>query len=296
MSAPEFPSTEVMQAIATEVGACIRPIMRRLIDTTTGEATLVPIPCGATWTGHCPPCAERNRKLRATQCREGWHLDEDPIPVDDLDEDVPSSGGEPDAAASSTDDAQGQGDDDVGERRTRSTRRRDDMPGLPERLPVELRSLGRVFVSSNGKSYRPSMFVTITLGSYGAVHEDGTPVDPDTYDYRRQVLDAMHFGKLFDRIMQNLRRSVGYRVQYFAAVEPQRRLAPHLHMAARGAMARKTIKQVVRATYATVWWPSFDEPVYSDPTALPVWEVDDFGEGRFTDPETAHRCPPGTKP
>ncbi len=99
----------------------------------------------------------------------------------------------------------------------------------------------------------------------------------------------MHFGKLFDRIMQNLRRSVGWRVQYFGAVEPQKRLAPHLHMAIRGAIARKTIKQVIHATYANVWWPHFDEPVYTNPARLPVWDVDDFGEGRFLDPETG--CP-----
>jgi hypothetical protein len=38
--------------------------------------------------------------------------------------------------------------------------------------------------------------------------------------------DALHFAALFDRFVQNLRRFLGYDVQYFAAVEPQRRLAP----------------------------------------------------------------------
>jgi hypothetical protein len=37
----------------------------------------------------------------------------------------------------------------------------------------------------------------------------------------------MSFPALFDRLIQNLRRYLGYDVQYFAAIEPQKRLAPH---------------------------------------------------------------------
>jgi hypothetical protein len=62
--------------------------------------------------------------------------------------------------------------------------------------------------------------------SYGRVREDGTPADPDAYDYTRAARDALHFAVLFDRFVQNLRRFLGYDVQYFGAVEPQRRLAP----------------------------------------------------------------------
>ncbi|MGH3504093.1 MAG: replication initiator, partial [Nocardioidaceae bacterium] len=97
------------------------------------------------------------------------------------------------------------------------------------------------------------MFLTLTLGSYGRVRRDGTPVDPETYDYRRAALDALHFPKLVDRFWQNLRRAAGYQVQYFAAVEPQRRLSPHLYAAVRGTMARETLRQVVAATYAQLW-------------------------------------------
>ena len=52
--------------------------------------------------------------------------------------------------------------------------------------------------------------------------------------------------KLVDRFVQNLRRCAGYRVQYFAAVEPQARLAPHLHVAIRGAIPRALLRQVIR--------------------------------------------------
>ena len=101
------------------------------------------------------------------------------------------------------------------------------------------------------------MFVTLTLPSYGRVIPGrGVPVDPARYDYRRAALDALHFPKVVDRWVQNLRRCAGYKVQYFAAVEPQKRLAPHLHAAIRGAIPRATVKAVTRATYVNVWWPA----------------------------------------
>ena len=64
-----------------------------------------------------------------------------------------------------------------------------------------------------------------------------------------------HFAALFDRLMQNLRRFLGYDVQYFAAVEPQRRLAPHIHIAMRGTVSRAELRRVLAATYHQVWWP-----------------------------------------
>ncbi len=60
-------------------------------------------------------------------------------------------------------------------------------------------------------------------------------------------------------------------VQYFAAVEPQKRGAPHLHAAVRGTMPRKLIRQVVAATYHQVWWPAHDRPAYTAADA-PVWD------------------------
>ena len=37
------------------------------------------VPCGHTLAAVCPSCAERAKTLRAAQCREGWHLDHEPI-------------------------------------------------------------------------------------------------------------------------------------------------------------------------------------------------------------------------
>ncbi len=55
------------------------------------------------------------------------------------------------------------GEDQVGSgRRVRSTRRRQDAPDLP-RLPMSARTVGKTLTSPTGKTYRPSMFLTLTL-------------------------------------------------------------------------------------------------------------------------------------
>src|SRR5918996_1908213 len=266
-------ATQVRHA-ALEAGVCVRPVMTKVIDTTTGATHLVPIRCNNTRESQCPPCAERNRKLRMHQCREGWHLSEEPPRHTD-----PS-----DADDGEDDDSEPVDDEDRG-RRVRSTRRREDTPDLP-RLPIEDRTIGRALVAPDGKTWRPSMFLTLTMPSYGRVTSDGLPVDPGGYDYRRAALDAMHFPKLIDRFWQNLRRATGYRAQYFAVVEPQCRLAPHLHAAVRGAIPRETIRQVVAATYHQVWWPPHNQPVYVD--QLPEW---DDHTGGYVDPDNRQPLP-----
>jgi hypothetical protein len=71
--------------------------------------------------------------------------------------------------------------------------------------------------------------------------------------------------------VQNLRRFLGYDVQYFAAVEPQRRLAPHIHLAMRGTVSRAELRRVLAATYHQVWWPD-TSTVWFEDGALPVWD------------------------
>src|SRR5262249_17387572 len=92
--------------------------------------------------------------------------------------------------------------------------------GLPKRK-VSPHTVGKTYTAPDGKVFRPSMFITLTCSGYGKVGEDGTPVDPDSYDYQRAARDALHFAALFDRFIQNLRRVLGYDVQYFATIEPQ---------------------------------------------------------------------------
>jgi hypothetical protein len=158
------------------------------------------------------------------------------------------------------------------ERRHRSTRRRQDTPPLPKRT-VDPRTVGKTYTTPDGKTFRPSLFITLTCPSYGRVKADGTPIDPDSYDYTSAARDALHFAALFDRFMQNLRRFTGYDIQYFAAVEPQRRLAPHVHIAMRGTISRAELREVIAATYHQVWWPSTDT-VRFDGGHLPVWDED----------------------
>ncbi|MBT0773163.1 hypothetical protein KIH74_29740 [Kineosporia sp. J2-2] len=295
----------VAEDVAIAHGVCVRPITQRVTDTHTGEVTLVDVPCGATLESKCLPCAERARRLRVHQCRAGWHAETDPIPDED-----PSNGAQQDLVAiradvtSARDEFLHLGDRDAAEaatesldaidaelrdlgvrgsldretpsgtRRKRSTRRRQDAPDLPKRAMAKT-TVGQTFTGNNGQVYRPSMFVTVTLPGYGRVdRRTGVPLDPGHYDYRRAARDAIHFPKLMDRLVQNLRRVAGYEVQYFATVEPQRRLAPHAHIAIRGTIPRTLVRQVIAATYHQVWWPTADTPVYVREDELPVWDED----------------------
>src|SRR5690606_28417847 len=87
MSGAEIP-LEVIREAARVEGVCLRPIVTRLHDTEEGTIRLVPIPCGSTRESQCGPCAEKARKLRMQQCREGWHLDTEPVTnADDGDHD-----------------------------------------------------------------------------------------------------------------------------------------------------------------------------------------------------------------
>ena len=71
-------SAESLRDVALDQGVCIRPVMHEVYDTVTGATQLIPTPCGATRDSKCPSCAAKNRKLRMQQCREGWHLTEEP--------------------------------------------------------------------------------------------------------------------------------------------------------------------------------------------------------------------------
>ncbi|MFC8503813.1 replication initiator [Pedococcus sp. NPDC057267] len=277
--------TADMAATAAEaVGVCVRPLLRTVTDRATGSTVAVPIACGSTRASVCPSCADKARRLRMHQCREGWHLTDDPLPPQ------PDHGDEGDIDGDTEGDTDMSPDEEA-DRRVRSTRRRDDVPDLPT-VAAEHCSVGRTFTDERtGRTFRPSMFITGTLGSYGLVRPyEGVPRHPARYDYRRAALDALMFPKLVDRTIQNLRRCAGYKVQYFGAVEAQRRLAPHLHLAIRGTIPRAVVRQVFAATYVSVWWPPIDRVVYSetDPDHWPLWTGEEAG---YVDPHTGEPLP-----
>jgi hypothetical protein len=198
----------VVKDLAAEHGACQRPVQLRRTNLDTGHIEQVLIPCGHTLAAVCPPCAERARLLRAAQCREGWHLDREPVIEPD------TATGEQRATVTDRAEVQANRDALAAEgldttdhdqqieeldqqitdsgvrgnvlparaRRHRSTRRRQDAAQLPRR-PVSARTVGKTYTAPDGTTFRPSLFVTLTCPSYGKVTSDGTPVNPDTYGY-----------------------------------------------------------------------------------------------------------------
>jgi hypothetical protein len=308
-------AADVVAAVADQHGVCIRPFTMEVGDPQTGELRYVPLPCGSTVALVCGPCARKARALRMAQCREGWHLTEEPtLNADEPTEqqrtqltaradllalyrDALIEGREEDAEELREDIRKADEtlrqlgvrgrlpapDPPAKRPAKRSTRRRQDAPDLPTRT-ISKTTLGREYAGR----FRPSMFVTLTCPSYGRVHQDGTPVDPESYDYRRAARDAVHFASLVDRWWQNLRRVVGWEVQYFATVEPQKRAAPHLHTALRGSIPHEVIRRVTAATYHQVWWPPHDQLVYTD-GRLPVWAP---ATKSFIDPDTRQPLTP----
>ncbi|ANZ36107.1 hypothetical protein BBK82_08540 [Lentzea guizhouensis] len=70
---------DVVKAAAEHHGVCIRPVVREVVDLDTGEVRIVAVRCNSTQASKCQACADRNRKFRMAQCREGWHLEQEPV-------------------------------------------------------------------------------------------------------------------------------------------------------------------------------------------------------------------------
>jgi hypothetical protein len=150
-------TTSMVAAAADKLEVCRRPLLRKVTDRATGQVTAIPLSCCATRESFCPACADQAKRLRMHQCDEGWHLTDDPLPPEpDLDEP-----GDFDDAADGEDD---DGEDQGAGRRVRSTRRLPGFPDLPK-VDAEHTSFGRTFTDPRtGATFRPSMFVTLTLG------------------------------------------------------------------------------------------------------------------------------------
>ena len=172
---------EVVKDLAVEHGACIRPIQLRRANLDTGEQDTVLVPCGHTLAHVCPSCAERARTLRAAQCREGWHLEDEPDIAPDPATEAQKFWVETraeaqqlrDQAASAGQDTtdfdelvreldeeitkagvRGKAASDRPVRRHRSTRRRQDAPDLPRRK-VSPRTVARPTPRRTARSSAP---------------------------------------------------------------------------------------------------------------------------------------------
>jgi CBS domain-containing protein len=93
----------------------------------------------------------------------------------------------------------------------------------------------------------------------------------------------MHLPKLWDRFVQNLRRAVGYDVQYFAVIEPQRRHPM--------ATARELMSQGVECVSSTETLVEAARKMRDlDVGALPICGEDQRLKGMLTDRDIVVNC------
>src|SRR5215471_3373460 len=71
-------AAQAVTMLAEASGGCIRPVQLRRTNLDTGQTEQVIVPCGSTLASACPACAERCKSLRVQQCRDGWHLEDEP--------------------------------------------------------------------------------------------------------------------------------------------------------------------------------------------------------------------------
>ncbi len=72
-------AADVIAATAEQHGVCVRPFTMEVGDLDTGELRYVAGARAAPlWSRVCGPCARKARALRMAQCREGWHLTDEP--------------------------------------------------------------------------------------------------------------------------------------------------------------------------------------------------------------------------
>ena len=306
---------EVVQDLAVEHGACIRPIQLRRTNLDTGEVDQVLVPCGHTLATSARPapngpgrCGRRNAGKAGTS-RTNPTLTPDPA-TDDQQWWIETARRSPAAPRPGRERRAGHrptwtSSSPSWTRRSptrgcagtcsRPGRRGGTAPPGAARMPRTCpaarsarRTVGKTYTAPDGKTFRPSMFVTLTCPSYGRVREDGTPADPGSYDYDRAARDALPFAALFDRFIQNLRRYLGYDVQYFAAVEPQRRLAPHIHIAIRGTVVPRRAAPGAGRDLPPGLVARRDRGPSTTATSCRVW---DEQAGTYVDPATGEVLP-----
>ncbi len=323
---------EIAQAAADKYGECRRPIPMYTYDRDTGDTKYVGAPCKSTLESVCPSCAAKARSLRMQQAHEGWHIETEPVdikrdPTQHQLELVETRA----SLMTNYQEAKASGDQDMMDgirevvsdvdadlretgvrgrlpaldpepksERKRSTRRRQDVPDLP-RKKIDKATIGRQYA---GK-YRPSMFITLTLDSYGKINRDGatnadgkpcsdgSAADPDSYDYldappghRVLAPAAVRPGSYTTTAARSGRAT--FILRHVDSTEGAR--APHFSHGCARNRPRALILQIgASATYLQVWWPHLhpDNEQYTDGT-MPVW---DYTAGDSSDPDIREPLP-----
>ena len=151
-------TTDMAREMAVNAGVCVRPMMRRV-------STATPAPSHGC---RSPAARPGKRSAHPAPAKPGCCGCSN-APKAGTATPNPTTPGQPtDGRRPGRDDDQDDDESSEGSRRVRSTRRRQDAPDLP-RVPMENRTVGRTFAAADGQEYRPSMFLTLTLPSYGPV-------------------------------------------------------------------------------------------------------------------------------
>ncbi len=305
---------EVVRDLAVEHGACIRPVQLRRTDLATGAVEQILVPCGHTLAAVCPACAERARNLRAAQCREGWHLDDEPVIDPDEATEDQQWWIEKRAEAQAMRDQAADGGQDTGDldeltaelddeitdagmrgnvlparpvRRHRTTRRRQDAAPLPRRK-IAARTVGKTYTTPDGKQFRPSLFVTLTCPSYGRVSERRHPGRPGQLRLR----SGRHGTRCTSRPCStgSSRTCAASSATTCSTSPPSNRNGgsprTSIWRCAAPSPARD-LRRVLAATYHQVWWPD-TSVVRFDGDELPVW---DEQTATYLDPATGEVLP-----
>ncbi len=304
---------EVVQDLAVEHGACIRPIQLRRTNLDTGEVDRCSSRAGTPWPRSARPAPSGPRRCGPRSAGKAGTSRTNPTSPPTRPPRTRSGGSpcapkpsstatrppRPDTTPTDFDELITELDDEITNgRHPRESRPGQASaaapldpapPGRPGPAPRQGQPPdGRQDLHRPGRQDLPPVAVPhADLPVLRPGRRGRSTRRPGTYEYDRAARDALAFAALFDRFIQNLRRYLGYDVQYFAAIEPQQRLAPHVHIAMRGTVARAEIRRVLAATYHQVWWPDTSTVKY-DGDELPVW---DEHTGNYLDPATGEVLP-----
>ena len=182
--------------------------------------------------------------LRMQQCAEGWHRDHEPDPPTDQ---RPGRRRRPGPAARH----RGFGGGSAGTVDPAPAGRSGPAAGGSED-----RTIGQTLTAPDGTVYRPSMFLTLTLPSYGPIISGtGTPGSP-----ARTTIGARRWTHCISRSWstgsgRTSAVAAGYRVQYFAALEPLKDSPPICMPRSAALPIERPWARSSKPSTSRLWWP-----------------------------------------